>query len=615
MNRKLWKTVAILGLAISTPLFAFARGGGGGGGGGHGGGGGGGGGHAGGGGGHVGGGGGGGHIGGGGGGQPGGNFGGGGGGVVRGGGGQPGGNFGGGGRPAITQPGVGGHPGMSHGNNLGGVRNNFQPGVTNTFRSNNPVNGVGAHPGFNQAGQTGLNRSNLGVGQHPGLNQSNINQNISNRNNFSSRNNYAGNNVNFGNRSYNFANNGYRPSFYNHPGHYQGYWNGNRFGGYGGYGGYGAGYRGLGYGGYGGGWGLGYGGYGYGYRPLGWGLAGWGLGSLLYNSGYLGYYNPYYASGYGNYGSGSSYSYAQPIPVAYNVDDTQTTVAGDGQSADDILNAAISSFKQNDYDTALATINSGVSKYPSDSVMHEFRGLVLFAKGDFPQAAATLHSVLAVGPGWNWTTLSSLYSDVAVYTTQLRALEAAVKNRPDDAAQRFVLAYHYLSDGYPDSAAKQLQEVVRLVPNDRVASDMLKMVSAPQATSTDQTGQAAGQPTPEPPAAPTAIPAGGLPSPANPSAKPIDPSAVVGVWKATRDDGSSFELKLGSDKMFTWKFSGKQQAGQSFDGTYTIDGNVLSLERKGGGSMLAEIVSNDAQHFTFKPVGAPPEDPGLNFSK
>ena len=216
----------------------------------------------------------------------------------------------------------------------------------------------------------------------------------------------------------------------------------------------------------------GFGGYGgYGYRPFGWGLGGWGLGSLIYNSGYLGYSNPYYNNSYGSIGN---YSYSQPIPVAYNA----SVVVGqnDPNSADEVLNNADAAFQQNDYDAALDIINKGIAQYPDDAVLHEFRALVLFARQDYQQAASTIHSVLAVGPGWDWTTLSSMYSSVAVYTEQLRALEAFTKANPQDAASRFLLAYHYMSCGHADAATRQLEQVVKLMPNDRVAADLLKML-------------------------------------------------------------------------------------------------------------------------------------------
>ena len=421
----------------------------------------------------------------------------------------------------------------------------------------------------------------------------------------------GGNSVNLANHNFNLASNGYHPAFAGHPG-YHGYWNGN-YGFGGGYGGFGGGFGpgwgwGLGGGGFGGGYG--YGG-GYGFRPLGWGLGAWGLGALAFSSGYLGYSNPYYGSGFGGGGGGGGgggYNYSQPIPVSYGA---QTAGGNDPNSADGILNAAIAAFKQADYNSALDIINKGITQFPSDSVMHEFRALVLFAKGDYQQAAATIHSVLAVGPGWDWTTLATLYTNIAVYTDQLRALETSVRSNPQDGSGHFLLAYHYMTAGHTDAAAKQLQQVVTLVPSDRVAGDMLKMVSAPP---TSQTAPATGagpaqQPTPQPPVDSQAQPA------ARSDAAPVDPAMLVGTWGAVRDDGSKFDLILTPDSKFTWKFSMKDQKPQEFGGTYSVEVNVLALAKKDGGSLLAEIKPSGPKGFNFKLVGGPPEDKGLDFSR
>ncbi|WP_237729291.1 tetratricopeptide repeat protein [Schlesneria paludicola] len=588
MNRTFWKTAIVCGLAVSLVTNSlFARGGHGGGGGG-----GGGGGQAG-------------HGGGGGGGHPG-------GGGSRPGGGNPGvGNPGGGSHPGGANPG-GGHPGggnpgggtpQQHGNgNLGGVnhgpigntsipgRTGGSPVVTGSpqighhpipnggFGGNPQGNFINQHPGGGNPGGHSVMPVNQPGGHHQ---PANWNQPGGPGHQHFNGNNFVGNSVHFGNRPIQLSNAAYRPSYYNHAGYYHGYWNGSR--GYGGYG-WGPGYR--------------YGGYGY--RPYFWGLGGWGLGSLIYGSGYMGYYNPYYTTY-----SGVGYNYAQPIPVYYN----QPTVVADpntptANSSDAILNSAIAAFKQNNYDAALDLVNQGITQHPDDAVLHEFRGLVLFAKGDYQQAAATVHSVLAVGPGWDWTTLSGLYADIGLYTTQLRQLEATVKQNPMDAATRFLLAYHYLSDGYPDAAVRQLQQVVMLLPNDQVAASLLKMTSAPQET---PNSDPAALPTPQPPV--------DIPPPGSSQATPVDPATIIGSWNAAKGDGSRFALMLANDKTFTWTFTPKQQQPQSFNGTYSLDGNVIALEREGGGSLVAEITSINGSGFNFKMVGAPPEDPGLNFAK
>jgi tetratricopeptide (TPR) repeat protein len=422
-----------------------------------------------------------------------------------------------------------------------------------------------------------------------------------------------------GNRNINFAANNYRPS-YSRYGWYNGFWgnSGNRYWGNGAGWGFGSGR--LGYGRFGNGWG--FPGYGYrsgfGYVPLGWGLGGWGLGSLLYGSGYLPYSNPYWGANYGGVGI---YDYSQPIPVAYTTTTIIDTPVVDGAPASG-LDGAIDAFMAGDYNAALDLVDKAIERTPSDAVLHEFRALVLFARRDFQQAAATIHSVLAVGPGWDWTTLSSLYNDIDVYTGQLRALEAYTVDHPDDAGSALLLAYHYLSAGHPKHARRELETVVRLQPNDRVAAELLKMVSTePQDGAADSSGNrlpaapvpdAANPQTAQSPQASSGE--GAEPSQFPATGPAVDAAVIAGNWSATRPDGSQFQLQLTPDSKFTWTFQNKESPAQSFEGTYTLSGNVLALERKEGGSMVAELTEAGPQKFHFQLYGTQ-DDPGLDFNK
>jgi tetratricopeptide (TPR) repeat protein len=421
---------------------------------------------------------------------------------------------------------------------------------------------------------------------------------------------FAGNSIQYNNRPFNVAGSGYRPSYYRHNA-YHGYWNGNRrltstdrilnsvaYGSNNNYG-----YRNYGSGdfgnyGYNSGWGWGlapnYRSYsGYGYRPLGWGLGGWGLGSLIYNSGYLGYSNPYYVN------SGTTvYNYTQPIPVYYN---TTTEIDLEAvESAETVLNEAVDAFRQNDYDRSLDITNKGIAEYSDDAVLHEFRSLVLFANQDYQQSAATIHSVLAVGPGWDWTTMSGLYASTAVYTDHLRALEAFTRANPQDAASQFLLAYHYMTCGHPDAAARHFEQVVSLMPDDRVASDLLRMIKPSEAGQESDPSQVAVSAQPVERTADTAIAV-------------VDPEQLVGAWSSTRDDASEFDLTLTEDGNFTWTFAGRDQKAQGFEGTYTVDQNVLVLERKDGGSLMAEVSVRDTEGFNFRLLGTSEDDKGLEF--
>ena len=249
-----------------------------------------------------------------------------------------------------------------------------------------------------------------------------------------------------------------------HQGWVHGYWNGHYPGGWGWRGGYG--YPGYGYwGGYGGG--LGYGGFGWGLGSglgmglgmgMGYGLSSWLFGPMLYNWGYSNYSNPYY--GGGGYGGTNTvvqqpiiYDYSQPINATAPPPDESVT-----NQAMSTFDQAREAFKQGDYNTALNLTDQALRQVPNDPTLHEFRALVLFALGRYDEAAAALYAVLSVGPGWDWSTLISLYNNPETYTQQLRALESYVTQNPKSAAGRFVLAYHYLTEGHAEEAAAQLKD-------------------------------------------------------------------------------------------------------------------------------------------------------------
>ena len=122
-----------------------------------------------------------------------------------------------------------------------------------------------------------------------------------------------------------------------------------------------------------------------------------------------------------------------------------------------------------------AEISNAETKTPADFEEgfrdYASRGYdLVFGHGfEYQEAAATLYSVLAVGPGWDWTTLSSLYADPNVYTKQLRAAEAELKKRPEGTDINFVLAYHYLTMGSKDAATRRLKVLYKQMPEDRAA--------------------------------------------------------------------------------------------------------------------------------------------------
>lgn len=316
----------------------------------------------------------------------------------------------------------------------------------------------------------------------------------------------------------------------------------------------------------------------------------WGLNRLAYGFGYWGYSNPYYTESYPIDG-GVALDYSQPIAV----ESTPAVSAQPVEAAPPAMtdfDAARQAFYQGDYALALSSTNKALAAMPNDPIIHEFRSLVLFAQGKYHEAAAGLYSVLSVGPGWDWTTLSSLYPNVDVYTKQLRALETRVKQNPQAADARFVLAYHYLTCGSKDAAASQLKKLYERTPQDMVIKQLLLMTGGPAAVG----------------AVPT------LSELEKPAAPAVTASDFIGNWAATGQGNSKFGLGLAQDGNFTWTFtqSGKTQ---TVNGVYALDGNVLAMEPESGGVMLAEVTQPKGGSFGFQLLGAPPGDPGLKFAK
>jgi tetratricopeptide (TPR) repeat protein len=337
--------------------------------------------------------------------------------------------------------------------------NNFDAGRQQTivnrpnFAGNNPFSQT-IHP------DAGIgNRANISQNIHPDWNNGNR-ANINN--NFNGNRNWAGNINHWANNNHPWANN------YNHYDHWHNDWH-------------------HGYWPY---WGGGY--------PWAWFGAGaafgwWGSPNYVYT-------NPYYVV---SDDADDSYNYDQPIPAptqtsqaeqslyaqdsggipplanqSDSTDPNQTTYADNSdpntQQAIAIFNSGRTLFKQGDYQGALGKTDQAIKLLPSDATLHEFRGLCLFAMKRYQESAAAIYAVLAAGPGWDWDTLKALYPDTAVYTAQLRTLEDYKKANPDKPDASFLLAYEYLVLGYPDQAEKELEQVVKLQPGDKLSAAILK---------------------------------------------------------------------------------------------------------------------------------------------
>jgi tetratricopeptide (TPR) repeat protein len=311
------------------------------------------------------------------------------------------------------------------------------------------------------------------------------------------------------------------------------------------------------------------------------------------------YSNPFYTEPIVIDG-GAPLDYSQPVQVVQYVDAGAAAPAtGEAVApavSDDAINnfeAARVAFFNGEYPQALTLVDKSLGKMPNDPALHEFRALVLFAQKQFKQSAGTIYAVLAVGPGWDWTTLVGLYPNVSIYTEQLRVLEAFSKANPGSADGRFLLAYHYMTMGHNDAARKQFEEMLKILPGDSVATQLVQTLSPKDATQVAAAPPEAPKTTPEVTAK--------LPE-------------LAGSWRATRPDGSTFTLTFGADSKFGWNYAKKDGSPKKFDGKYTLGGSTLVLEASNGNPLIGRITP-EKTGFRLMLMGGPPNDPGLVFEK
>jgi tetratricopeptide (TPR) repeat protein len=533
-------------------------------------------------------------------------------------------NIGGGNRPNIgggNQPGLGGsglttrpqtkptRPSLGGVQTLPGVVDNSnRPGGGGSGTWNRPDwNGNNNNWGSGNNNWGGGNWGNWGNNNNrPNWNNGNTNININNNNvnNNWYNNNYnrpawdrPGYNNNWGNN--NWGNNwGYRPNYnWNngwhdnciHP-HYHGWYNG-CWSGY---------------------WGSSW------YSPIVWGGIGWGLGSITssyFNTGYAAYSNPYYVApvvGTTTVASSVPYDYSQPVVInnyitAESQGSTASSTSSPTTNANPTSNANIeasfgdfdkglSSFKEGNYQAALNSFNTALSKNSGDPVVHEVRALSLFALGDYTSAAVALNSLLAAAPGMDWTTVSSLYGNSDDYTAQLRKLEEYCKANPKNPASAFVLAYHYLVIGQKESAIRALKVVVENQPKDVTAKRMLEALDPKPIEAKAAAPKAEGQPQ------------------AEELAKPAPEVDLVGKWQAVAGT-TTIDLSIDEESKFVWKATESGKPSVELAGDFGTNGSAVLMETTDKGSLGGTVKSINADEWILNPPGATDDTAGLKFKR
>jgi tetratricopeptide (TPR) repeat protein len=313
------------------------------------------------------------------------------------------------------------------------------------------------------------------------------------------------------------------------------------------------------------------------------GLAGWGLGPWANGWLYSGFMNPYFVAPAvaANWPPVFVPDYSRPLDL--------NNLGPGAESPEEDLTflAARESFIAGDFARALILTDLALKPHPNDPILHEFRALCLFALGRYDEAAAALYVVLIAGPGWDWATMVGLYPDVAIYTRQIRELEAAIEGNRSAASKRFLLAYHYMVQDHLEAARQQFAYVVELQPKDALAAQFARLLAAPSeaptaaATDTSRATETAGMQQPSSP-----------------------PAALHGTWKARPAPDLSIELTVRRDGQFTWDVNSKGQTDSISGDADFVDG-VLTLVQADAPPLAGKVVNLGATQFGFQLLEGP----------
>ncbi len=135
-------------------------------------------------------------------------------------------------------------------------------------------------------------------------------------------------------------------------------------------------------------------------------------------------------------------------------------------------------FREQNYPMAQRQLNRVVNNAPKDTNAYQFRALNSFAQAKFDAAAADVYDALNLGPTWTRGVLQQLYgSDLSPYENQLAVLKQQVQEKPS-MQFHFLLAYHHLVNEQWAEGKIQLQQVLKLKPEEPLSTKLVAAINA-----------------------------------------------------------------------------------------------------------------------------------------
>ena len=154
-----------------------------------------------------------------------------------------------------------------------------------------------------------------------------------------------------------------------------------------------------------------------------------------------------------------------------------------GSPAEQAFLKAQAALKNRNYVSAVTHAEKAAELLPENHDIQQLRSLIYFAQGRYKESASVAYQALHLGPGWNWKTILKVMGKTESeaskhYQESYQVLAKAAKNNPDSVDYHFLLGYHYLMLGHKEAGQKELMIVDRLIPGDRLVTNILGALSA-----------------------------------------------------------------------------------------------------------------------------------------
>ena len=134
------------------------------------------------------------------------------------------------------------------------------------------------------------------------------------------------------------------------------------------------------------------------------------------------------------------------------------------------------------YAQAVTDFRHALVDDPNNAGILMVMGQALFQTGDYAKAASATKTAMSELPESKWgvavQNYTKLYGNTQDYTNQLKLLEAARKQNPNDPALRFLLGFNFGYLGYPKQAVNELGKAVQLEGRDPAARKLHDLFAA-----------------------------------------------------------------------------------------------------------------------------------------